>query len=486
MLLRVTGLSKRFGATQALDRVKLILQAGEVLALAGENGSGKSTLSKIIAGAVQPDEGTIELDGKPVNFADPRAALAAGVCIVSQEPTLVPHLSVAENVLLTRLGRLVSRASLARRAEPLLRRVGLDVDPLLPLASLAPGDRELVELAKALGSQPKLLILDEATARMPDPSRLFDVVDQLKADDVGVIFISHRLPEMRRLAKRATVLRDGRNAAELDWLAMTDQGIASAMVGRDFGDFYHKAQVPIGEVRLEVRDLVTRRSPYPVTFTVRAGEIVGIAGLVGAGRSELLEAIGGAHPARSGLVLVDGRRRRVRSPIEAHRAGIVLVPEDRLSQALVPGHSIRSNLAMPWLRALERTDHGQEDRRARRAIAAYGIRCQGPDQPISGLSGGNAQKVVLARAVGQDPGVLLLDEPTRGVDIGARTDIYEIVAGLAARGAALVLVSSDLPELLGLADRIIVLADGRPAGELTREEATEEAVALLALGGGQG
>ncbi|NUR31047.1 MAG: sugar ABC transporter ATP-binding protein, partial [Catenulispora sp.] len=324
MLLRVTGVSKRFGAVQALDRVDLMLQAGQVLALAGENGSGKSTLSKIIAGGVEPDAGTITLDGREVRFTDPRSALEAGICLVSQEPTLVPHLSVAENVLLARLGRPtgpVGRTKLIRQAQPLLDRVGLRVDPAAPLSSLPGGDRELVEVAKALAPDPRVLILDEVTARLPDPERLFRVVDGLRAQGVGVVFISHRLREMRRLAKCATVLRDGRNAAQLDWIDMTDEKISAAMVGRDLGEFYHKAPVRPGPVRLEVRELTTARSPEPVSFAVRAGEIVGIGGLVGSGRSGLLEAVAGVRPARSGRIRVDGRRVRLRTPRDAHRSG---------------------------------------------------------------------------------------------------------------------------------------------------------------------
>ncbi|WP_336213200.1 sugar ABC transporter ATP-binding protein [Nonomuraea sp. LPB2021202275-12-8] len=487
MLLKAEGVSKRFGAVHALDRVNLLLQAGQVLALAGENGSGKSTLSRILAGGIVPDAGRILLDGREVRFTDPRSALEAGICLVSQEPTLVPHLSVAENVLLTRIGgpgRLISRARLTREAQPLLDRVGLRVDPAAPLSSLPPGDRELVEVAKALAPDPRVLILDEVTARLPDPERLFRVIDGLRAQGVGVVFISHRLREMRRLAKCATVLRDGRNAAELDWIDMTDEKISAAMVGRDLGELYHKTPVPVGPIRLEVRDLVTGRSPNPVSFSVRAGEILGVGGLVGSGRSDLLETLAGARPRRSGRVLLDGRRVRVRRPRDAQRAGIVLVPEDRLNQALVGEHSITDNLAMAWHRPLRRTERPADRARAERAISAYGIRCGGTHLPVCSLSGGNAQKVALAAAVGLAPRVLLLDEPTRGVDVGARADIYAILTGLATRGAALVLVSSDLLELIGLADRIIVLADGRVAGELTGEEITEEAVALLALGGG--
>ncbi|MBW8485850.1 sugar ABC transporter ATP-binding protein [Actinomadura parmotrematis] len=487
-LLRVAGAAKRFGAVHALRGADLVVRAGEVVCLAGENGSGKSTLARIVAGSLAPDAGTVELDGAPAAFGSPRAALAAGVCLVSQEPTLVPGLSVAENVLLHRFRgplRPVRRSALAAEAAPYLERAGLRIDPATPAGALPPGERELVELAKALAAGPRLLVLDEATTRMPDPERLFGVVDRLAAGGTGVVLITHRLREIRRACGRATVLRDGATVAELGPDELTDERLSAAMVGRDLGEYFHKRDVAVGEEVLGVRDLVTDRSPHPITFGVRAGEIVGLAGLVGAGRSELLETLAGARRARGGGVLLDGAPLAAASPRAARRAGIALVPEDRFAQALAAAHSIRDNLAVPWLRALRRTDRAADRERAHRAVADYRVRSASVDAPVATLSGGNAQKLVLAKALGHRPRVLLLDEPTRGVDIGARSDIYELVTGLAAEGTAIVLASSDLLELLGLADRVIVLAEGRPVGELDRDEATEERIALLALGGGE-
>jgi ABC-type sugar transport system ATPase subunit len=486
-LLRATGIGKSFGAVTALHDAGLEVARGEVVALAGENGSGKSTLARVIAGVLPCDRGRIELEGRPVRFDNPRQALAAGVCLVSQDPTLVPSLSIAENVLLARLtrpARLVDRAALAEQARPLLKRVGLTVDPRRPAGSLPPGDRELVEVAKALAAEPKVLILDEVTARLPDPERLFAAVEPLHRAGTGVVLITHRLREIRRLARRAVVLRDGTTVAELGREELSDERIAAAMVGRDLGEFFHKRPVSFGEVRLETRDLVTDRSPHPVSLSVRAGEIVGVAGLVGAGRSELLETVAGARRVRGGQVLIDGTPVALTSPGSARRAGVTLVPEDRFTQGLAPAHSLRDNVATPWLRALRRTDRPADHSRATAAVRDFRIRAPGVHTPVAALSGGNAQKVVLARALGPGPRVLLLDEPTRGVDIGARSDIYDMIGERAARGTAVLLASSDLLELLGLADRIIVLAEGRPAGELPRAEATEERIALLALGGG--
>ncbi len=320
------------------------------------------------------------------------------------------------------------------------------------------------------------------TNRLPDPERLFAVVERLAAAGTGVIVITHRLREIRRVCDRATVLRDGATVAELGRDELTDERLSSAMVGRDLGEYFHKRPVPVGGERLSVEDLVTDRSPHAISFDVRAGEILGVAGLVGAGRSELLETIAGARRPRGGSVAIDGERLERASPRAARRAGMALVPEDRFGQALAAAHSIRDNLAVPWLRALRRTNRHRDHDRATRAVTDYRVRCHGVDVPVGTLSGGNAQKLVLARALGHAPKVLLLDEPTRGVDIGARSDIYELIGELAAGGAAVVLASSDLLELLGLADRVIVLAEGRPAGELHRDEATEEAIALLALG----
>jgi len=487
-LLRATGLSKRYGPVQALDDVDLVVERGEVVALVGENGSGKSTLSRIVCGATAPDAGTLELDGTPLAPRRPRDALDAGIVLVSQEPTAVPHLSVAENVLLPRLQRLGQRVrsrELVRDAAPFLRRVGLDVDPALPLGRVRPGDRELVEVAKALAAAPRLLVLDEVTTRLPDPELLFAVVDQLVADGLGVVVITHRLREIRRTASRAVVLRDGRLVAELARAELTDARLSSAMVGRDLSAHARRTPGTAGPVVLQAEAVVTDRGPAPVTLQVRAGEVVGLAGLVGSGRSELLETLAGARRAKAGTVQVGGTTVRAGSPRAALAAGAVLVPEDRFAQALVRPASVSANLSLPYHRIGRRSDRRLERRRAEHAVAAFGIRCAGSEAPVMSLSGGNAQKVVLARCLGLSPKVLLLDEPTRGVDVGARAEIYALIERAVADGLGVLVASSDLPELLGLCDRVIVLHDGEVAGELSGDEATEEAVTLLSAGGGR-
>lgn len=487
-VLRARGVTRSFGAVRALRGVDLDVRAGEVVALAGENGSGKSTLSKILSGLLEPDGGTLELDGEPVRFTGPRHALGRGVAIVSQDPTALPHLTVADNVLLPQersyLG-LARRAGRVAAARDPLRRVGLDVDPATPLGALPPGDRELVEVAKALALHPRVLILDEVTARLPHPERLLGVVrDLVDREGLAVVFITHRLREVRRLCDRAVVLRDGSVAGELARDALTEDALATLMVGRDLGSYFHKAAVVPGEEVLALDGLVTQRAPHPVDLRVRRGEIVGLAGLMGAGRSELLETVAGVRPVVAGSVTLAGRPVPTGSPRAARAAGLGFVPEERFAQALVRHASIGDNLAMPWWRTVRRTRRAQERRRGHEAIEAFGIKAPGQHVPVGALSGGNAQKVVLARALQSRPEVLLLDEPTRGVDVGARGEIYALVADLVSGGTGVLMASSDMLELLGLCDRVLVLFDGRVVGELTRAEATEEAIALLAHGGG--
>ena len=487
VVLEVTNISRSFGPVRALDGVSLTLAQGEVLALAGENGSGKSTLAKIICGVIPPSSGEIRLGGEPVSFAGPHEALRFGVTLVSQEPTAEPHMTIAENVLLHRLSRpwtVVRKRELVRDAKVYLDEVGLDVDPMMPLGALRQGAKELVEVAKALASEPRVLILDEATTRLPDPEHLFRVVERRCAErGMAAIIITHRLREIRRLSHRAFVLRDGQAVGELRRDDLSDEKISSMMVGRELGDFYAKRAHPLGGVVLSVDGLVTDRSAHPVSLAVRSGEILGVAGLVGSGRSELLETIAGCRKALSGTVTVNGTALHKQSPKESIRAGISLVPEDRWAQGLVAHDLIVGNVALARHRAFGRTDRRLDRRRAHAAVAAYGIRANSVDTPVAHLSGGNAQKVLLARCFDHDPTVLLLDEPTRGVDIGAKAEIYEIIDKMLSRHVGVVLASSDLLELLGLCDRIIVLHEGEPVGELDRDEATEELIALLSAGG---
>lgn len=486
-LLEARAISKSFGAVRALRDVSLSVDHGEIVALAGENGSGKSTLARILAGSLSADDGSFSVGGRECRFHGPHDALAAGVALVAQEPMIVPDMTIAENVLLHRFrqpARVVRRRLLHRDAAVFLAEVGLDVDPDRPFASLGHGDRELAEVAKALSVDPQLLILDEATTRLPDAEHLFRVVERISAErGMGAIIITHRLREIRRFSHRAVILRDGRLVGELAGEGLTDQRISAMMVGRPLVDFFAKPDVDIGTPVILVEDLVTVRCPTPISFGVRQGEIVGIAGLVGSGRSELLETIAGCRRALAGSVSVDGVALTLGHARAAMQAGVCLVPEDRWRQGLVRHDSVVGNHALSNHRAFVRTDRRGERRRAREDVGRFSIRTPSIDTPVRALSGGNAQKVVLARVLSQRPRVLLLDEPTRGVDIGAKAEIYAIIADMVVARVAVVVASSDLLELIGLCERIIVLHEGKVAGILDRSFATEENIALLSAGG---
>lgn len=486
-LLLAQSISKSFGAVRALRDVSVSIARGELVALAGENGSGKSTLARILAGSLRADEGAVALAGRPCHFSSPDDALEAGISLVAQEPMIVPGMTVAENVLLHQLRRpsgIIRRRVLNRDAAVYLAEVGLDIDPGRPFSSLGHGERELAEVAKALSVEPQLLILDEATTRLPDPEQLFLVVERLAAErQMSAIIITHRLREIRRFSHRAIVLRDGALVGELPRDELSDERISSMMVGRPLVDFFAKPEVAVGDPVLRVDDLVTDRCSTPISFEAGESEIVGIAGLVGSGRSELLETIAGCRTPHRGSVSVDGVPVVLGAPRAAMRAGVCLVPEDRWRQGLVRHDSVVGNHALSSHRPIARTDRRRDRRRAREDVRRYSIKVPSIDTPLSSLSGGNAQKVVLARVLAQRPKVLLLDEPTRGVDIGAKAEIYAIIADMVAAKLAVVVASSDLLELIGLCDRIVVLHDGQIAGTLDRTEATEENIALLSAGG---
>jgi ABC-type sugar transport system ATPase subunit len=471
-LLEARGISKSYGPVRALVEVDFAIGQGEIVSLAGENGSGKSTLAKILAGAIHADAGEILIDGVPRSFSTPREALGAGIALVTQEPTACPSLSVAENLLLARLPKALSpfrRRRYNDLARPILQLIDVKVDPGARFDSLRAGDRELVEVGKALATEPRVLILDESTSRLGevDVARLFGVLRGLRERGMSIVLITHRLPEIVELADRAVVLRDGRNVAGLPREELAEEKLAATMVGRELESYYHKRDVDLGPPALQVDRLRVPGASEPVSFEVRAGEIVGFAGLVGAGRTELLETIFGVRRAQGGRVLVEGRVVRPGSPKDALERGLALVPEERQRQGLNMTGCVRENITMgTWSLYLAR--RRAERRSSQRLMKRLGIRTSGIEAPIRSLSGGNQQKVVIARCLNHEPRVLLLDEPTRGIDVGAKAEVFALIAELLERGTAIVLVSSEMLEILG---------------ELRREEATEERIAFLSAGG---
>jgi rhamnose transport system ATP-binding protein len=484
------GVSKSFGATLALDDVSFELRPAEIHALVGENGAGKSTLVKILAAIHQPDVGTVRVDGEPVVLHGPAEARARGIAVVHQEPRLFPDLTVAENVFLGhapsgRLGTVDWRA-MTRQARAIFASLGVRMDPDAVIRGLSMADQQLIEVAKALSVDARVLVLDEPTASLSahEVERLFTIVRQMRDRGTAVLFVSHRLDEVFTLCDRATVLRDGRHVVTAPTSGLTTADLVRHMVGRAV-TLFPKVDATAGATLLEVEGLGRGDAFRDVSFTVRAGEIVGFAGLVGAGRSEVARVLFGIDRPDTGVIRLDGRPVVFASPSAALRAGIAYVPEDRHQDGLLLDLSIADNVTLP---ILPRLFPRLFVRRAReRAIASryaerFRVRTTGVDQLVGALSGGNQQKVVLAKWLAAEPRVLLLDEPTRGIDIGAKVEVHRIVSELAASGLGIVLISSDLPEVLAMSDRILVMHEGRISAEIPAGRATEEAVMFAATG----
>jgi ribose transport system ATP-binding protein len=497
-LLQVRSLSKSFPGVRALDGVHLHVAPGEVLAVVGENGAGKSTLMKIVAGVETPDSGEIVFDGRPVRFSSVRDALAAGIVLIHQELNLAESLSVADNVFLgreiTRGGRLrwLDRPAMTEQAKRLLRRIGVTVPASTPVNDLPIGQRQLVEIARALGQSARLIIMDEPTSSLSqhETQTLFGVIGELKRAGVAVLYISHRLAEVRTVADRVTVLRDGRNAGELAREQISHDAIVRLMVGRDVQQYFTRqhAAEPANSPRFEVRGIRYADGPTePASLAIRPGEIVGLAGLVGAGRTELAEALVGLRAVVAGEIRIDGVPIRIRSPRDALRAGLLLVPEDRRLHGLILEESVCGNISLPNLDRLSIAKFVRpraETALARTWVDRLSIKTPRIGQMAGLLSGGNQQKVVFGKWLARQPRVLILDEPTRGVDIGARSEIYGLIDRLAADGLAVLMISSDLEEILGISDRALVMHEGRIAGEVPRARLSEEAIMQLATGGG--
>jgi len=486
----LVGISKRFGATAALTGVSLDLLPGEVHALVGENGAGKRTLVKILAGVHQPDEGTILLDGVPTQVPGPAQSRALGIAVVHQEPRLFPDLSVAENVFIGHapsgaLGSIDWRG-MRRAAQALFAELDVQFDVGAPVRGLSMADQQLIEIAKALSVEASVLILDEPTASLSahEVERLFTIVRRLRDRGVAILFVSHRLDEVFALCDRATVFRDGRHVITAPTSGLTTADLIRHMVGRTVS-LFPKVDNPIGEVLLEVTDLTRVGVFRDVSFTVRAGEIVGLAGLVGAGRSEVARVLFGIDRRDSGEVKLAGTPVDFPAPSAAMTAGIAYLPEDRHQEGLVLDFTIAQNVTLPILPRLFPKLLLRES--TERAVATehteqFNVRMTGVDQEVGALSGGNQQKVVLAKWLASGPRVLILDEPTRGIDIGAKVEVHRLIAELAAKGLAIILISSDLPEILAMSDRIVVLHEGRVTAEIARDQATQERVMFAATG----
>jgi ABC-type sugar transport system ATPase subunit len=488
---RFEGITRRFPGALALDDVTLEVGAGTCHALCGENGAGKSTLGRILAGIHVPDEGRVLVHGRPVLFASPRQALAAGVGMVHQELAFCDNLSVAENLCLgtlpARLG-LVRRAELVRRAGAMLAEIGTTLDVRRRLGELTIAQQQLVQIAAAVGGGARIIVFDEPTSSLSqvDAERLYELIGRLKARGVTCLYVSHRMPEVFRLADRASVLRDGRHVATLPVAGLTEAELVRLMIGRPLAEYFPRhGAASSGEELLRVEGLSSPGRFEEISFSLRAGEVVGLAGLVGAGRTEVARALFGLPPAAGGSIRLQGREVRVLSPGDAIRLGIGLVPEDRKRQGLVPSESALHNITLAILDRLSRLTWLR--RAAERALGGeffdrLRVRASSSDAVVAGLSGGNQQKVVLARWLAARSRVLLLDEPTRGVDVGAKAEIHALIGELAEQGRAVLLISSELPELLSLSDRILVLRQGRLVGELGRAEATQDRLLRLMAG----
>ncbi|SMB93469.1 ribose transport system ATP-binding protein [Thermanaeromonas toyohensis ToBE] len=495
VILKVEDVSKSFPGVRALEKVSLVVERGEIHALVGENGAGKSTLIKILSGIYQPDEGRIWLEGKEIALKDPRQAQNLGIVTIHQEFNLVPHLTVAENIFLgheqtrTFLG-FIHWQELRSRATTLLDQLGVKINPTRLVQHLSVAEQQMVEIAKALSLQARILIMDEPTATLTgeESTKLFNIIRAIKEKGVSIIYVSHRLEEIFAICDRITILRDGKWIATRDIKDVTPEEVIKLMVGRDIKERFPRRLAPkfSGQVALEVKGLNRKGKLHDINLRVRYGEILGIAGLVGAGRTELARAIMGLYPKDSGEIFLDGRKVNISFPWEAIRLGLAYVPEDRKGQGLLLNSSIKENISLTQLDHISRwgfIDRKAEIKACEEAMVKFRIKGRDCRQKVKNLSGGNQQKVVLAKWLASRPKVLILDEPTRGIDVGAKAEIYELIQALAAEGVAIIMISSDLPEILGMSDRIIVVHEGRVVGEFLRGEVTEEKIMGCAVGG---
>jgi rhamnose transport system ATP-binding protein len=490
-LLAASSISKSFEGVSALRSVSFALKAGEVHALIGENGAGKSTLIKIMTGAEQPDAGALTVAGRDVPHMTPALARSLGIAVIYQQPWLFPHLTVAENLALALeaggVWRRVDWAARRLRARALLEEVGTAIHPDRLAGTLSMPEQQMVEIAKAVGADAKIVIMDEPTASLMDDEvdRLFSVINRLRTQGAGVVYISHRLEEVFAVSDRITVLRDGETVATGATAESDRPALMQSMVGRALKEVFPKRRVEPGTVAIELRHLHNSTlGIHDVSFSVRHGEVLGVAGLVGSGRTELAETLFGLVPADGGEILIDGAPVRIDSPARAIRLGIGYVPEDRRQHGVVMEMPIASNASLASLDAVSARgliDRGAERRSAEGYVERLRIKTPSVSTEVGALSGGNQQKVALARWLSTGPDILILDEPTQGVDVGAKAEIHALIQDLVERGLAIIMISSELPEVLGMSDRVVVMHAGTVSGVLLRTEATQDKILALAL-----
>lgn len=488
-LLEMKGIVKRFGSVEVLHGIDFSLEAGTVHALMGENGAGKSTLMKVLAGVHKCDDGEIRLNGKPVEIQSPRHAQSLGIAMIHQELSPVPEMTVAENIFLgrePRNGVFIDYKTMYARTEELLGEMKIKVNPRAKIGALKVADQQLIEISKAISLNAGIIVMDEPTSAITDQEVeiLFETIARLKKKGTGIIYISHKMDEIFRIADRITVMRDGTYVGSWAAKDIDNNTLIRHMVGRELNEIFPKTEVPIGDVLMEVKHFSKAGQYQNISFSVRRGEILGIAGLIGAGRTELMNGIFGLETPDSGEIVFEGKKLVPKRPQDAIRHGIAYVTEDRKNEGLVLEMSVAANITLASMRELSRNlfiSRSAEKRTVDEQIEALRIKVHTPGQLVGRLSGGNQQKVVLAKWMMKNPSLLILDEPTRGIDVGAKAEIYRLMCEFVAKGNAIIMISSEMPEAMGMADRILVLSNGHLSGELSRGEFTQEQIMHLAV-----
>ncbi len=495
-MIEMTGITKAFSGNVVLRDVEFSLADGEIHALMGENGAGKSTMMKILTGIYTRDAGEVKVDGVPVHFQSPKEAENLGISVIHQELNILPHLSVAENLFLGKektLGRtgILKTRQMNKEATEILAKLGLHIDVRQPAGTLSVGKQQIIEIAKAINSDAKYIIMDEPTAALTDREieTLFVTIRELKAKGISFVYISHRMEEIFAICDRITILRDGEYVGVREIAKTTFDEIVQMMVGRELGERFPSRDCAIGDVQLEVKNLTCKGTFEDINFSIRKGEVLAVAGLMGAGRTEVAQTIFGYRPKSSGEVLINGENVSITNPIQAMKQGIAYVTEDRKTEGLVLDFSIKDNMLLTSLQKVSKAgviQKKKEYEETAKYIEQLKVRCAGAEQSVGSLSGGNQQKVVIAKWLSTSPEVLILDEPTRGVDIGAKKEIYTIINQLAEQGVAILMISSELPEVIGMADRVLVMHEGKQTAILSKGQLTQEAIMHYATGGEKG